>query len=230
MNEMKVRKMADCCTNAACEIEKLQARQSQTLKIVLGINAGMFIIELVAGIMARSTAVLADSLDMLGDALVYGLSLYVVTRNDTWKATSALLKGLIMALFGVFVLGEGGYKVLYPEIPQYETIGFIGLLALTANGACVLLLWRHRSEDINMRSVWLCSRNDILANALVLLAAVGVWVTASQWPDLVVGLSIAMIVLRSAFYVIRDAWRMRTVHHETRNLATLQPTRISPKK
>jgi cation diffusion facilitator family transporter len=222
--------MADCCTNAACEIEKLQARQSQTLKIVLGINAGMFIIELVAGIMARSTALLADSLDMLGDALVYGLSLYVVTRNDTWKATSALLKGLIMALFGVFVLGEGGYKLFYPEIPQYETIGFIGLLALTANGACVLLLWQHRSEDINMRSVWLCSRNDILANALVLLAAVGVWVTASQWPDLVVGLSIAMIFLRSAFYVIRDALRMRTVHHETRNLATLQPNRISPKK
>ena len=212
--------MADCCTNVSCEIEKLQARQSQTLKTVLGINAGMFIVEIVAGIMARSTALLADSLDMLGDALVYGLSLYVVKKNDSWKASSALLKGLIMAVFGVCVLAEGGYKLLHPQIPHYETIGLIGLLALAANGVCFLLLWRHRSDDINMQSVWLCSRNDILANVLVLLAAAGVWMTASQWPDLVVGLCIALIFLRSAFSVIRDAWRLRTAHHQTRNLGT----------
>ena len=191
--------MADCCANVSCEVEKLQARQSHTLKIVLGINAGMFIVEMVAGILARSTALLADSLDMLGDALVYGLSLYVVRRNDSWKARSALLKGLIMAGFGVCVLAEGGYKLVYPQIPHYETIGLVGLLALAANGVCFLLLWRHRSEDINMQSVWLCSRNDILANVLVLLAAAGVWVTASQWPDLVVGLCIARIFFRSAF-------------------------------
>lgn len=207
--------MTDCCTNVSCEIEKLQARQSQTLKIVLGINGGMFIVEFVAGVLARSTALLADSLDMLGDTLVYGVSLYVVKRNDSWKALSALLKGLIMAVFGVGVLAEGGYKLLNPQIPHYETIGLIGLLALAANGVCFLLLWRHRSEDINMRSVWLCSRNDILANVLVLLAAAGVWMTASQWPDLVTGLCIALIFLRSAFFVIRDALRMRTVHRET---------------
>ena len=195
--------------NAACEIEKLQARQSKTLKIVLGINAGMFIIEIVAGIMAQSTALLADSLDMLGDALVYGFSLYVVSRNGAWKAASALIKGLIMTLFGVFVLGEVGYKLLYPAIPQFETIGLIGLLALTANAGCLLLLWQHRTEDINMRSVWLCSRNDILANVLVLLAAIGIWATNSQWPDLLVGLSIAVIFLRSAFHIIRDALRTR---------------------
>lgn len=212
--------MNDCCSNASCEIEKLQVRQSKTLKIVLALNAGMFIIEIVAGIMARSTALLADSLDMLGDALVYGLSLYVVRRNDSWKAGSALLKGLIMAVFGVCVLAEGGYKLLYPQIPHYETIGLIGLLALAANGVCFLLLWRHRSEDINMQSVWLCSRNDILANVLVLLAAAGVWVTASQWPDLVVGLCIALIFLRSAVSVIRDAWRMRTAHQKIRSLST----------
>ena len=211
--------MADCCTNVSCEIEKLQVRQSQTLKIVLWINAGMFIVEIVAGLMARSTALLADSLDMLGDTLVYGLSLYVVKRNDSWKATSAFLKGLIMLAFGVCVLTEGVHKLLYPEIPRYETMGLIGLLALTANGICFLLLQRHRSEDINMRSVWLCSRNDILANVLVLIAAIGVWMTASLWPDLLVGLSIATIFLRSAFFVIRDARRMRTLQHKTRNLS-----------
>jgi len=222
--------MADCCTNSLCDIEKLQARQSKTLKVVLGINLAMFIVEIVAGIIAESTALLADSLDMLGDALVYGFSLYVVSRNDAWNAASALIKGIIMALFGVFVLGQAGYKFLYPAIPHFEIIGLIGLLALTANAVCLLMLWQHRTEDINMRSVWLCSRNDILANALVLLAAVGVWVTASQWPDLVVGLSIAMIFLRSAFSIIRDALRMRSAHHATRNLSMLQPNRISPKK
>ncbi|MDR4493150.1 MAG: cation diffusion facilitator family transporter [Nitrospirales bacterium] len=210
--------MADCCTNATCEIEKLQTRQSHTLKIVLGINAGMFIVEIVSGIMARSTALLADSLDMLGDALVYGVSLYVVKKNDFWKAMAALFKGLLMLVFGGCVLAEGVYKLLYPAIPSYETIGVIGLLALSANGVCFLLLRRHRSEDINMRSVWLCSRNDILANVLVLIAAAGVWMTASQWPDLLVGLGIATIFLRSAFFVIRDAWRMRMLHHKTRTL------------
>ena len=210
--------MEDCCANVSCEVEKLQTRQFQTLKTVLGINAGMFVVEIVAGIMARSTALLADSLDMLGDALVYGLSLYVVRRNDSWKARSALLKGIIMAGFGVCVLAEGGYKFLYPQIPDYEMIGLIGLLALSANGLCFFLLWRHRSEDINMRSVWLCSRNDILANGLVLLAAAGVWVTASHWPDLVVGLCIALIFLRSAFFVIRDALHLRTAQHTSQGL------------
>lgn len=113
----------------------------------------MFLIEMAAGIIARSTALLADSLDMLGDALVYALSLYVVSRNKKWKAASALIKGLIMGFFCLFVLGEGGYKLLYPEIPQYEMIGIIGFLALTANGMCLLLLWQHRADDINMRSV-----------------------------------------------------------------------------
>lgn len=205
--------MANCCMNSLCDIEKLQARQSQTLKIVLGINLGMFLVEILSGIIAQSTALLADSLDMLGDALVYSFSLYVVSRNDVWKAGSALIKGLIMTLFGVFVLGQAGYKFLYPAIPHFETIGLIGLLALTANAVCLLILWQHRTEDINMRSVWLCSRNDIIANFLVLLAAIGVWATNSQWPDLLVGLSIAALFLRSAFHVITDAKRTYVAHN-----------------
>jgi Co/Zn/Cd efflux system component len=141
--------MTDCCTNVACEIEKLQARQSKTLKVVLGINVGMFLVEFVAGLIAASTALLADSLDMLGDALVYGFSLYVVSRNEAWKAVSALIKGGIMALFGLFVLGQAIYKLLDPMTPQFETIGLIALLALAANAVCLSLLWRHRLEKKN---------------------------------------------------------------------------------
>ncbi len=205
--------MTDCCTNAACEIDKLQARQSNTLKIVLGINIGMFLVEFVAGLVAVSTALLADSLDMLGDALVYGFSLYVVSRNDAWKAVSALIKGGIMALFALFVLGQGVYKLFNPMTPQFETIGLIALLALAANAVCLSLLWRHRADDVNMRSVWLCSRNDIIANTSVLFAALGVWLANSQWPDLVVGLGIALLFLRSAFHVFKDATATYAAHH-----------------
>ena len=197
--------MTDCCDNATSEINKLQARQSKTLKAVLGINLGMFLVEFVAGLMAASTVLLADSLDMLGDALAYGISLFVVSRHDGWKAVSALIKGGIMALFGLFVLGQAAYKLFHPMTPQFETIGLIGLFALVANAACLLLLWRHRAEDVNMRSVWLCSRNDIIANVSVLLAALGVWLSNSQWPDLLVGLGIAALFLRSAFHVFKDA-------------------------
>lgn len=197
--------MADCCSNVACEIEKLQARQSKTLKAVLAINLVMFVAEFSAGWISSSTALMADSLDMLGDALVYGFSLYVVSRNDAWKAGAAVLKGGIMAVFGLFVLGQATYKVLNPVVPEFELIGLFGLIALAANSVCLMLLWRHRGEDVNMRSVWLCSRNDIIANVSVLFAALGVWLTSSQWPDLVVGLGVAALFLRSSFYVFKDA-------------------------
>ena len=217
--------MTDCCDNAASEIEKLQARQSKTLKAVLSINVGMFLVEFVAGLMAASTALLADSLDMLGDALAYGISLFVVSRHDGWKAVSALIKGGIMALFGLFVLGQAAYKLLHPMTPQFETIGLIGSLALTANAACLLLLWRHRAEDVNMRSVWLCSRNDIIANVSVLSAALGVWLFTSQWPDLLVGLGIAVLFFRSAFHVCKDATTTFAAHNNSlhQNSEALHP-------
>jgi len=205
--------MADCCGNAACEIERLRERQRSTLTAVLAVNVSMFVVEVVAGLLAGSTALLADSLDMLGDALVYGFSLYVVARNDAWKAASAVGKGLIMALFGVFVVAQATYKFLHPEVPQVETMGLVGLLALVANSVCLLLLWRHRAEDVNMRSVWLCSRNDIVANISVLFAAFGVWLTHSQWPDLLVGAGIAVLFLHSARHVLRDAVATYSAHH-----------------
>jgi len=199
--------MADCCNDKACELDALRGRQSSTLKWVLVINAVMFVVELTAGLMSGSLSLLADSLDMLGDALVYGFSLYVVARGARMKARAALFKGIIMAMFGLFVLGQAIYRMLFPHVPGFETIGVIGLLALAANGICFFLLWRHRSDDINMSSVWLCSRNDLIANVSVLFAAAGVWLTHSGWPDILVGLVLAALFARSALFVLRGAIR-----------------------
>jgi len=205
--------MADCCNDKACEVEALRDRQSSTLKIVLGINAVMFFVELTAGLLAGSVSLIADSLDMLGDALVYGFSIYVVARGARMKAKAAFLKGGIMAAFGLFVFGQAMYKIIIPHIPVFETIGVIGVLALAANSLCLLLLWRHRTDDINMSSVWLCSRNDIIANISVLFACVGVWLTSSGWPDILVGLGLAALFLRSAVFVLRGAMmELRAVH------------------
>ena len=165
----------------------------------------MFGVELISGLLAGSVALLADSLDMLGDALVYGFSLYVVDRGPLWKAKAAAAKAAVMALFGMLVIGQLLYKLVHPQVPTIEAMGAVGALALTANGICFALLWRHRAEDINMRSVWLCSRNDLTANVSVLLAAWAVSVTASSWPDIAVEALICAVFLRSAYLVAREA-------------------------
>lgn len=203
--------MAECCQEKSCELEALREKQGAVLKAVLAINAVMFVVEAGAGILAGSTALLADSLDMLGDSLVYGFSLYVLGRGARWQVISALMKGLIMAAFGLFVLGEAAYRLSNPAVPPAGVIGGIGALALFANSICLWLLWRHRSDDINMHSVWLCSRNDIIANVSLFIAAAGVWATGSWWPDMAIGLCIAVVFLRSAFFVItRAARQLRT--------------------
>ena len=199
--------MADCCNDKACEIEALRGRQSSTLKIVLAINAVMFVVELTAGLIGNSVSLVADSLDMLGDALVYGFSLYVVARGAAMKARAALFKGIIMAGFGLFVLAQAVYRIVFPQLPVFEAIGAIGLLALATNSVCLYLLWRHRADDINMSSIWLCSRNDIIANVSVLFAAAGVWLTHSGWPDIAVGLALAALFLRSSVHVLRESIR-----------------------
>jgi cation diffusion facilitator family transporter len=199
--------MSSCCEDKSCALEQLHTRQSGTLKVVLVLNAVMFVVELAAGLMAGSVSLLADSLDMLGDALVYGFSLWVVGRGLAWKARAAASKAGVMALFGLFVLAELIHKLLFPQPPGFETMGVIGLLALGVNSVCFGLLWRHRAEDINMRSVWLCSRNDLYANVGVLLAALAVWQTASPWPDLVVGAFICALFLHSAWGVGVEARR-----------------------
>lgn len=205
--------MSDCCSDKACELEALKRRQASTLKVVLGVNAVMFAVEFLAGLLSGSVSLVADSLDMLGDALVYGFSIFAVAGGQRAKAFSALLKGIIMAVFGLVVLGEVAYKIAVPQVPAFDVIGVVGFLALGANAICLSLLWRHRADDINMSSVWLCSRNDIIANASVILAAVAVWATGRAWPDLVVGVAIAALFLKSAVTVlVGSARELRQAH------------------
>jgi cation diffusion facilitator family transporter len=199
------RNMADCCEDKACAIEALRDRQSATLKTVLGINVVMFAVELAAGLVSGSTALLSDSLDNLGDALTYGLSLYAVSRGARSKVRVALFKGTLILAAGMVVLGQVIYRFIVPSVPTFEAMGAVSILALAANGTCLILLWKHRQEDINMSSVWECSRNDIASNIAVLVAAVGVWLTQSGWPDLVVGLGLVGLFLVSAVRVLRRA-------------------------
>jgi cation diffusion facilitator family transporter len=193
--------MKDCCevmTDVAVE-------QRRVLQTVLWINMVMFVVECGAGLLAESTALLADSVDMLGDAIVYGFSLYVVSRGRVWQARAALLKGMVMAVFGIGVLVEAALKVVRGSVPAADLMGGIGLLALAANVGCLVLLRRRRADDINMRSAWVCSRNDVLANGGVLLAAAGVFVTGSPWPDIAVGVLIAAMFATSALGVVWEA-------------------------
>jgi Co/Zn/Cd efflux system component len=197
--------MGDCCDDAACEVEKLRTRQIATLRIVFAVNAVMFVAELASGALAGSVSLISDSLDMLGDALAYGLSLYVVRRSHRWKARSANVKGGIMAAFGLAALAQAVYKAWVPHPPNFQTMGLMGLAALAANASCLGLLWRHRSDDINMHLVWVCSRNDIVANLSVLVAAGCVWFWRSGWPDIVIGAALAVFILRSSIRVLRRA-------------------------
>jgi len=199
--------MSDCCSDKESAVEVLRARQGATLKIVLVINVVMFVVELASGLVARSTALLSDSVDNLGDALTYGLSLYVVSRDARSKAKVALFKGGLILAAGLFVLVQVAYGILHPGVPVFETMGIVSLLALAGNATCLALLWKHRAEDVNMSSVWECSRNDIAANASVFIAAGAVWLTGSGWPDLAVGLALACWFLRSAVGVVGGAVR-----------------------
>jgi cation diffusion facilitator family transporter len=198
--------MDACCEQKTEELTALRGEHKKVLTVVLVINAALFIVEAAAGLLAHSTALLADSLDMFGDSLVYGFSLYVLWRSAAWKAKAALLKGAIMAVFGVGVLLEVIYKTISGVVPSADTMGIIGALVLLGNGICFLLLFRYRSDDLNMRSTWLCSRNDIIANLSVLLAAIGVKVFDANWPDILVGAAIAALFLRSAFTVLRESF------------------------
>jgi len=199
--------MAACCDDKACAIEVLQQKQAGTLKTVLWINAVMFFVVLGLGLYAGSAAVMSDSLDNLGDALTYGLSLYAVARGARAKAKVAVVKGALILSAGIFVLVQVAYKAMHMETPILEVMGAASVLGLVANGACLSLLWRHRNDDVNMSSVWHCSRNDIASNLSVLLAAGGVWVTGHAWPDLAIGFALAVLFFVSAFTVLREALR-----------------------
>lgn len=169
--------------------------------IVLGINAAMFAAELGAGLIARSTALIADSVDMLGDAFVDALSLYALSRGPRWKAGAALVKGVVLFGFGAAIAVEIGLKISQGVTPLAGWMAGVGAIALAANLVCLLLLWRHRGADINMSSTFECSRNDVIANVGVLVAAAAVAWTGAAWPDIAVGVLVALVFLRSAIRV-----------------------------
>lgn len=196
--------MSDCC-NDSCAIDALRVRQRGTLRIVLGVNAVMFLAIAAAALYGKSTALLADSLDNLGDALTYGLSLYAVSKGPTIKAKVALFKGGLILLAACAVIAQIAYRVFVPSVPIFEVMGAFSLLGLAANSLCLFLLWRHRHEDINMSSVWECSRNDIASNLSVFVAAGAVWLTGTGWPDIAVAICLVCLLLRSAIRVIKSA-------------------------
>lgn len=188
-----------------CAIDTLRERQTSTLKIVLVINVVMFAAGIGAGIYAGSSALLSDSLDNLGDAITYALSLYVVYRSSRAKAQVALFKGSLILLAALIVLGQVIYRLFVPTIPVFEIMGVVSLLTLAGNSLCLLLLTRHRTDDVNMSSVWECSRNDIASNISVFIAAGAVWFTGSGWPDIIIALALVCLLLRSGFSVFAKA-------------------------
>ena len=196
--------MSGCC-NQDCSLDKFHERQRGTLQVVLGINAVMFFVIVYAALIGKSSALMADSLDNLGDALTYALSLYAVSRGARVKAKVALFKGGLILLAAIVVAAQIIYKLFVPSVPLFEIMGSFSILSLIANSLCLFLLWRHRNEDVNMSSVWECSRNDIAVNLSVFIAAGAVWYTDSGWPDIVVALCLVWLLMSSAIRVISSA-------------------------
>lgn len=203
-------------TKATCEsrgcgcagnpvFDGLDPRYRAVLWTVILINGVMFVVEMIAGHMAASQALQADALDFLGDTLTYGLSLAVIGMAPLVRARAALLKGLSLSLMGLWVLGSTIWRVFVTGVPQAEIMGVIGMLALAANVASVVLLLRYKDGDANVRSVWLCSRNDAIGNIAVVAAAAGVWGTGTGWPDLLVAMLMATLFLSSSAQIIRQS-------------------------
>jgi Co/Zn/Cd efflux system component len=192
----------NCCDsdehNWNCKYRKI-------LWIVLLINLGMFILEIFSGLISGSQSLLADSLDFFSDAANYGISLYVLSKSITLRAKASLIKGYSMGVFGIFVAVSTIYKVFFAVTPKAEIIGAVGFIALASNLFSAFLLYKYRKGDSNRASVWICSRNDAIANIAVIFAGIGVWVTSTKWPDLIVAFIIASISLNGARHIIRKA-------------------------
>lgn len=197
--------MSDCCDHGH-ELDELAQKQRKVLWAVLVINAIMFGVELVSGLRSRSLALTGDSLDMLGDAMAYGTSLYVLNRSDRAQARAAIFKSGLMFLSAIVIFGRALYQIWHPDLPTPSVMGAIALLALIANIICLIALTRHRNDNLNLQSVWLCSRNDLINNTSVIVAAGLVALFSSPWPDVAVGILVTFIVARSAGRVLRQAW------------------------
>ena len=198
--------MAGCCAGScASSSGAVNPRYRKALWIALVINALMFLVEIVGGLKSGSVSLLADAVDFAGDAANYGLSLAVLSLGALWRARAALVKGLSMGGYGLFVLGKAAWVALSGQPPEPFTMGAIALVALVANVSVALMLYAFRDGDANMRSVWLCSRNDAIVNVAIALAALGVLGTGTAWPDLLVAVIIAALALSASVSVVRQA-------------------------
>lgn len=200
--------MADCCCTPPplnLDPNRGNAAYRRVLWTVLAINAVMFLVEIGAGLAAGSAALQADALDFLGDAANYAISLIVVGMTLRYRATAALAKGATMGLFGLWVIGTVVWHAVHGTLPSAFTMGAVGFAALTANAASFGLLWAYRGGDANMRSAWICTRNDVLGNLAVLLAALGVFGTGTGWPDIIVATIMAALALQGAAIVVRQS-------------------------
>ncbi len=202
--------MAGCCGNDA-KFDGISDDSKRRLWLVIAINAVMFVVEMSAGRSAQSQALQADALDFLGDAMTYGLSLAVIGSTIAVRTGAALFKGISLLAVGAWVFGSTVYRVFYGGVPGAEIMGGVGLLALLANCVSVLLLMSYKDGDANVRSVWLCSRNDATGNIAVIVAALGVWGTASVWPDLIVAGIMAGLFLSSATQIIKQSLNERAL-------------------
>lgn len=194
-----------CCEHETSEAQLRDAAYRRVLWAALAINGVMFAIEISAGLAANSVALQADALDFLGDTATYAISLFVIGMSLKARAKAALAKGGAMALLGVWVIASTVWHIAYGSAPEAFTMGAVGVAALLANAVVFALLWAYRSGDSNMRSVWLCSRNDVIGNCAVLLAALGVFGTGTAWPDITVAAIMATLALQGAWTVLRQA-------------------------
>ena len=206
--------MSACCGDGV-SFDGASNAYKQRLWIVIALNATMFGVEMAAGRLAQSQALQADALDFFGDALTYGISLAVIGASVRVRTSAALAKGLSLAAMGLWVFGSTIYHVFVLGVPQAEVMGLIGFLALLTNLASVMLLVRYKDGDANVRSVWLCSRNDAIGNVAVMMAALGVWGTATAWPDIMVAGVMAGLFLWSSFQIVAQALRERRAAAET---------------
>jgi Co/Zn/Cd efflux system component len=194
-----------CCNDCDLSDPKQTALYRRALGIVLAINAAMFLVEISAGVAAGSSSLQADALDFLGDTANYAISLFVVGMALRYRATAALIKGVTMGIFGLWVIATVVWHMMHGTVPSAFTMGAVGIAALAANAVSFVVLWAHRGGDANMRSAWICTRNDVLGNIAVLFAAAGVFGTSTGWPDFVVAIIMAGLALQGAMTVLRQS-------------------------
>lgn len=216
--------MGDSCCDSGCGTSKaVSARYRRILWIALVVNLTMFAVEMIAGWGAGSASLLADAVDFFGDAANYAVSLFVLSMGLAARARTALLKGFTMGAYGLYVLGQASWNLSQGVIPEAMTMGVVGMIALMANLGVAVLLYAFRDGDANMRSVWLCSRNDAIGNLAIVAAALGVFGSGAGWPDVVVAIGMAGLGLSAALSIVRQA-RSELRQTMNRDALTVNPS------